>query len=72
MISVREGWRPVRAEIVVAQRSPVSGRRAMTTRFITLVLAATWRSSTPPTMVTSRGPAQIRASSRSMSAMLVA
>jgi len=46
MTIVRDGWRPVRLWIVAAVRSPTSSRRATTTRFITLVRAATWRSLT--------------------------
>ena len=39
MTIVRDGWRPVSSWIVAAQCSAVSGRRATTTRFITLVRA---------------------------------
>ena len=51
MTIVRDGCRPVSACIVAAQRSASSGRRAMTTRFITLVRAATCRPTAPSTSV---------------------
>ena len=47
MTIVRDGWRPVSAWMVAAQRSAISGRRATTTRFITLVRAAMWRAGSP-------------------------
>ena len=46
-ISVRDGWRPVSREMISAVRSPVSGWRATTTRFITDVRAAMWRPGVP-------------------------
>ena len=69
-IIVRDGWRPVRAWMVAAQCSASSGRRAMTTRFITLERAETNRPGTPSTSAVRSWVAQIRVSSRSMSAML--
>src|SRR3954471_23087303 len=59
--------------MIAAQRSPTSGRRAMTTRFITLVRAATRRSSFTPSRFASIWrfvSAQMRASSPSTSSML--
>src|SRR5688500_15010632 len=67
---VRDGCRPVSAWIVAAPRSASSGRRAMTTRFITLVRAAMWRAGSPSISVVRSCLAQIRASSCSTSAML--
>ncbi len=70
---VREGWRPVRAWIVDAARSAISGRRAMTTRFMTLVRAAIWRPGAPSPRTSSTVRswlAQMRASSFSISSML--
>ena len=61
---VRDGCRPVSAWIVAAPRSAISGRRAMTTRFITLVRAAMWRAGSPSISVVRSCLAQIRASSR--------
>ena len=69
-IIVRDGWRPVRAWMVAAQCSASSGRRAMTTRFMTLERAETYRPGTPSTSAVRSWVAQIRVSSRSMSAML--
>ncbi len=69
-IIVRDGWRPVRAWIAAAQCSASSGRRAMTTRFITLERAATYRPGSPSMSVVRSVADQIRASSRSISAML--
>ena len=73
MISVRDGCRPVRRLIVSALRSPTSGWRATTTRFITDVRAAMCRppgrppSPSPSASTIARlGSAQMRASSRSM------
>jgi hypothetical protein len=66
-ISVREGWRPVSCWIVAAHRSPISGWRAMTTRFITLVRAAMCRPGSSPIRVSRFGSDQIRDSSASMS-----
>ena len=70
MTIVRDGWRPVSSCIVAAQRSAYSGRRAMTTRFITLVRAGTWRPGSPSIVAVRSWPDQIRASSLSISAML--
>ena len=47
MTIVRDGCRPVSGWIVAAQCSASSGRRATTTRFITLVRAAMWRPDSP-------------------------
>ena len=64
---VRDGWRPVSRLIVSAARSAISGWRAITTRFITLVRAAMYRppGESSPSSIRS-GSAQIRASSFSM------
>ena len=48
--SVRDGWRPVSRLMVSALRSPTSGWRATTTRFITDVRAAMWRPPWPPSV----------------------
>ena len=71
MTIVRDGCRPVSSWMVAAQRSASSGRRATTTRFITLVRAATRRPPSSSSSVCSRRswPAQIRASSLSISAI---
>ena len=55
--SVRDGWRPVSRLMVSALRSPTSGWRATTTRFITDVRAAMWR---PPWTPSSRLDRQVR------------
>ena len=69
--SVRDGWRPASIRITAAACSPISGLRAMTTRFITLVRAATCRSGPPSTpAVVSGAAAQIRASSASIPAIV--
>ena len=70
MTIVRDGWRPVSIWIVAAHRSASSGRRATTTRFITLVRAATWRDISPSISTVRSCAAQILVSSISISAML--
>ena len=69
-IRVRDGWRPVSRWIVSAARSPTSGCRATTTRFITDVRAAMCRPGAWPSVPMSRlGCAQIRLSSVSISSI---
>ena len=70
MTIVRDGWRTVRNWIVAAQRSASSGRRATTTRFMTLVRAATWRVLSPSVSTIWSCAAQILISSASISGML--
>ena len=70
-MSVREGCRPMSCWMIAAACSPISGRRATTTRFITLVRArdVAFLDAGRPSR-SSFGMLQIRASSRSISSML--